>query len=107
MFSSSLLKFDSLIRASSKTMSESITARSSCLLDSEASVTVGSICIRMSPFLTLSDSLTNIFETTPLSRGFSIFISPLGMTLPCALTTTSTLASISQAVANTIMASTR
>ena len=56
-----------------------------------AVVEVGSSSTRMSPALTLWPSVTSIVRTTPVSRGCIILMRPLGMILPGATATMSTV----------------
>src|SRR5260370_1385812 len=72
---------------------------------SSAPVMVGSSSMRTSPALTLWPSRTWIARTTPVSNGWIVFVRPLGMILPGATATISTVPMHAQAKAtlNTAM----
>ena len=60
---------------------------------------VGSSSISTSPVLTLWPSRTWIARTTPVSNGWMVLVRPVGMILPGATATMSTVPMLAQAIA--------
>ena len=87
--------------ACSRATSSWAAIRSLCRCSRSAAFIVGSSSISTSPALTVSPSCTWIARTTPVSNGWMTLVRPLGMILPGAVATMSTVPRQAQASAST------
>src|SRR5216683_2625638 len=87
--------------ARSRATSSWAATRSLCRCSRSAAFIVGSSSINNCPALTVSPSCTWIARTTPISKGWMTLVRPLGMILPEAVATMSTVPRQAQASAST------